>query len=487
MRVRHLFSTLGWRSVLAAAICALSATPALAASKIWSGGGGDANWMTGANWQGGVAPLAGDDLFFPDGALQLTNNNNFPIGTAFASITFSGTAPGYHLNGNAVNVTSAITSNNTTGLHIINLGLVITGSLTITQSTGLGSSALALEGIISGTGNLVVQGSGEIDVQGANTYTGTTTVSIGRYSVGVSPTALGTADGTSATGTFITSGGHLQIASGPFTIANEWLQVAGCGPDANDAFTVNVSNVSWTGPVVLAGGQDCIGAEGAAASLTMSGLVSGTGTFVKTGSGTVTITNNNSFPAGSVPTGTLIVNGTQGLTPFTVGGGTLGGAGTVGDVMVAPGQLSPGSSPAVLNTGSISLIPGTFVAELNGLTPGQYDQANVSGTVTLSGATLQATLGFAPAPGSTFTIINNDGADPVTGTFTGLPEGAALVISGTPFTITYAGGTGNDVVLAVAGAVPAVPVTVQWIVALMLGAMAIGTLARRRATRSALR
>src|SRR2546430_4143830 len=42
-----------------------------------------------------------------------------------------------------------------------------------------------------------------------------------------------------------------------------------------------------------------------------------------------------------------------------------------------------------------------------------YDQINIAGTVNLSGATLSGVVGFAPAAGTTFIIINNDGSDAV--------------------------------------------------------------------------
>jgi len=85
---------------------------------------------------------------------------------------------------------------------------------------------------------------------------------------------------------------------------------------------------------------------------------------------------------------------------------------------------------------------------LNGATAGSgYDQVKVSGTVTLASATLHPTLGFPPGSNSSFTIIDNDGADPVTNTFNGLAEAATLNIDGRPFKISYIGGTGNDVTL----------------------------------------
>src|SRR5207253_7981730 len=138
-----------------------------------------------------------------------------------------------------------------------------------------------------------------------------------------------------------------------------------------------------------------------------------------------------------------------------VDGGTLGGTGTVGAITstVSGGTVSTGSpetSPGILNSGNLNLAAlGTrsFVVQLNGTTAGSgYDQLNVTGTVNLTGATLSGTVGFTPTAGQQFTIINNDGADAVTGTFNGLAEGAAVTLGGKHFTISYVGGSGNDVV-----------------------------------------
>ena len=45
-------------------------------TKLWNGGGGDDNWTTAANWVGGVAPVANDDLVF-GGSTRLTPTNDF--------------------------------------------------------------------------------------------------------------------------------------------------------------------------------------------------------------------------------------------------------------------------------------------------------------------------------------------------------------------------------------------------------------------------
>jgi hypothetical protein len=129
-------------------------------------------------------------------------------------------------------------------------------------------------------------------------------------------------------------------------------------------------------------------------------------------------------------------------------GGTLGGTGTVaGQVTVGVGAtLAPGVAAGILGTGNLS-VSGTLLVEIQGTTLGtQYDNVNVTGSVTLGGM-LALAGAFVPAAGNTFTIITNDGGDAVAGTFSGLPEGATFAFNGATLQISYAGGTGNDVVL----------------------------------------
>ena len=72
----------------------------------------------------------------------------------------------------------------------------------------------------------------------------------------------------------------------------------------------------------------------------------------------------------------------------------------------------------------------------------------VTGAVSLGSAVLDIFVPNAPlSPLAAFTIIDNDGSDPVNGTFADLPEGAALTSGAFRFLITYRGGDGNDVVL----------------------------------------
>lgn len=128
---------------------------------------------------------------------------------------------------------------------------------------------------------------------------------------------------------------------------------------------------------------------------------------------------------------------------------TIGGSLTTTAVGAS---ISPGNSPGIINSGNLTLGPGsTTNMELNGTTVGtQYDQLNVTGTVNINPtAALNVTLGFTPTAGNSFTIINNDGADAVTGSFAGLPQGTVFYVLTTAFQISYTGGSGNDVVLSV--------------------------------------
>ncbi len=160
---------------------------------------------------------------------------------------------------------------------------------------------------------------------------------------------------------------------------------------------------------------------------------------------------------------TLILDGT--LCDVTVeSGGTLQGTGSIAPnctLTVEPGGVvAPGHSPGCLASGNV-IFSGTYQAEIAGTTPCTgYDQLQVTGTVDLSGSTLTTSLlnGFVPTTDNSFTIIQNDAADSVTGTFTGLPEGATVTIGSSVFKISYTGGDGNDVTLT-AQAIPGVPET----------------------------
>jgi len=199
----------------------------------------------------------------------------------------------------------------------------------------------------------------------------------------------------------------------------------------------------------VTGGGDLLGLN---IVLTTSEKLNIGGTTIITVAGAI---SGSRFGITKSGTGTLILSGANSYTgTTTVSAGVLGGSGTVaGAVKVSSGAtLAPGSAgTAILNTGNLTLVShSTFTVTLNGTAAGtDYDQLNVTGTVHLGSASLHiinVNL-LSTSVGDKFTIIQNDGSDAVVGTFAGLAEGATITQGGATFTISYKGGTGNDVVL----------------------------------------
>jgi hypothetical protein len=70
-----------------------------------------------------------------------------------------------------------------------------------------------------------------------------------------------------------------------------------------------------------------------------------------------------------------------------------------------------------------------------------------SGTVSLNGQFHLTISHVTPAVGSTFDILDDGSPSAISGIFTGLPEGASIIVNGMTFRISYLGGDGNDVTL----------------------------------------
>ncbi len=151
--------------------------------------------------------------------------------------------------------------------------------------------------------------------------------------------------------------------------------------------------------------------------------------------------------------GTMIAGSSQPIIEVGAGGILIGTGSAPTEIIQidAGGILAPGHSPGCMTGGDL-IIAGTYKAEIGGATAcNEYDQMKVTGTVDLTGGTLSASLynNYIPKAGESYTIIDNDGTDMVTGTFNSLPEGSTFTLGSTVLRISYKGGTGNDVVLSV--------------------------------------
>jgi hypothetical protein len=236
----------------------------------------------------------------------------------------------------------------------------------------------------------------------------------------------------------------------------------------NSALTIQASAV----PTTLNGWVRCGNnltwniADGTAADdlilNAFSDAVSNSVVMHKEGAGRVVFNTGTVIPFISVAAGTVRVM--QGaVTQFNLDGGRLDGTGVISRIISSAGggTVAPGLSPGRLTVAQQTVwnAQTTFAVEL--LSPATagttYDQLTVTGTVNLGGATLQVSplAGFTGNIGDTFIIIDNDAADAVTGTFAGLPSGSVVTAGAFAFSISYTGGSGNDVVLT--RVVPPVP------------------------------
>jgi List-Bact-rpt repeat protein len=73
----------------------------------------------------------------------------------------------------------------------------------------------------------------------------------------------------------------------------------------------------------------------------------------------------------------------------------------------------------------------------------------VDGAVALNDTTLNVTVAGNPAVGTVFTLLDKASAGAITGTFSGLAEGATVTVGAVGMGISYIGGNGNDVTLTV--------------------------------------
>ena len=321
--------------------------------------------------------------------------------------------------------------------------------------------------VISGTGSLQQNGTNLLILTGANTYTGPTIVSRGALQIGTgglvgaisgdvtnnstfqiiradtsgltsittngnatslffNNSSAGTATLTTNSGGFLgfrenATGGQAQVvtdAGGTVDISGLSASgmtagsIAGAGNYnlGSKQLTVSSNNLSSTVSGVIADG----------------GLLGGTGaSLVKTGTGTLTLSGNNTFTGGTtVNQGLLIVNGSL-ASGVTLSGGSLGGSGSVASLTANNATLAPGNSIGTLTvTGNFVQNGGTYQVEANAA--GQSDRINVGGSATINGTAVQVLAESGSyARFTTYTILNATGG--VSGTYSSVSSNFAFL------------------------------------------------------------
>ncbi|MDN5001497.1 autotransporter domain-containing protein [Bradyrhizobium sp. GCM10027634] len=223
--------------------------------------------------------------------------------------------------------------------------------------------------------------------------------------------------------------GNAELINSTSGAAFDFSRTSGANGDRK----LTAGSLSGRGVFALGGNELTVGSNNL--STTVTGVIvdggSGGGTgasLVKVGTGRLTLSGVNSYTgATTVDGGTLAVNGdiTASSGVSVNSGGVLGGTGIVGNTTIASGgALAPGNSVGTLTvSGNLTFSAGSsYTVEVSAAAA---DRTNVSGTATLTGATVQA---VAATPASfrsqTFTILT------ATGGFSGT-EFAGLSVSGT--------------------------------------------------------
>lgn len=470
---RYLVQFTGSLLLVLVATVIISAGKAFAAERVWTGAGGNNNLATAGNWQGGVAPVDGDSLSFPNLMNALTVNNNLSSDVTITGITSSTVSnASISVTGSTLNLSGSINSGNQTRIKF-------TGPISINNTVNvIGAGGVDFEGSISGSGNLNITGDGLYSGIYADnsSYSGAISITDGASLWVDNEAGLGSP----SVGTTVSGGSHLLFkmensatVSEPLILSSPSLAspVVGactdlvyyCGRVEGRTLTLT-GNITLNSNVSFIPSNDMVVTQAPIGGHSISRHVDSEGTLTVAGEAVagsesleITVTESNQCPGHISQRMTYIINidcsGVSGRLSIY---GTLMGTGTVGETTIY-GIIAPGNSPGTLSTGDLNFGEGgIYEFELAGNGAGEYDQINVTGTVSF-GTTENRAVGalrvlplnnFTPSQGQQYTIISNDGEDAVEGAFAGLAEGASVEVNGTAwFTISYVGGDGNDVVL----------------------------------------
>jgi len=229
------------------------------------------------------------------------------------------------------------------GSNLWNGDIAITGG---SASFGAAAGAtLRIDGAVSGSGqDVIITGPGTTVFEDPMTYTGRTLI----------------------------QQGTLQFAGGANRIADTSDVAVSSGATWNmNSFSDTVGSLAGAGSVQL--GSATLTAGGTNLSTEYSGVISGTGSVVKTGTGTMTISGNNTFTGSlTVSQGTVRVasaNAFANTMDLVMNGGTysIGGVSDTLDVFDLNASSAfnyEGTSGGLLTFGSVAASPtGTFTVD----------------------------------------------------------------------------------------------------------------------------
>ena len=263
---------------------------------------------------------------------------------------------------------TALDSN--TAVNLAN-AVVVSGVLNVA-----GSNALTLGGVVSGSGSLVKNGAASLTLNGNNTFSGGTQL---------------------AAGTLIL-GNNNALGSGALGVTGNSVL------DSTAALQLN-NGINLGAQLGLAGTQDT----------TLGGVISGTGSLVKNGNGSLLLTGANTYSGGTTLNGGITSGDTSSLQGAIANNATLtfeqAADGTYTGNLTGAGVLNKNGTGDLLLSGNNTFTGDTNVNAGGLLVNGTLNSANVlvgsgaslggsgqlAGTVTLAnGSTLTAGTGGTP-------------------------------------------------------------------------------------------
>jgi autotransporter-associated beta strand protein len=401
------------------------------------------------------------------GAGTLTANDNGALGTGTLTMsggTLNSTVAGTTVNNPITLTASSTLSNIATGGLLTNYGtytLTMSGAtqsgginlsnnttgrtLTVNVASGTSTISGAIANGSTSTSNLTKTGAGALVLSGsdANTYTGTTTLSAGTLTADKN-NALGT-------GTLILDGGTLNSDNGStvgnaitLTASSTVNDITTSGLLSNRGYTLTTSGATLSGGVNInsRGSAHNLTVNVGSGTSTISGVVErtggGTSALIKTGSGTLVLSNANTYTdATTISAGVInIQNGAAFGT--TAGGVTVANNAALqmqGGIAVGAEALTL-SGTGISTDGALRNMSGGN-SWAGAITLGANTQVNSdAGTLTLSGAISgNYNLTVGGAGDTTISGVIGTGAHTLTKTGSG-----TLVLSGAGAN-TYTGAT----------------------------------------------
>ena len=425
----------------------------LAASRVILNG---SNSYTGSTTINSGTLVVGNSSALGNNAALIVNTTGLDLnGFSATAGALSGSSTGVILSSvaGAARLTTTSTSNSTYAGSILDGG----GTVGLTKA---GSGALSLTGSNNYSGSTIING-GVLGLDGANAIGGSGDVTFGggtlRYSASNTTDLSSRVKNSGSAVSIDTNGQAVTFASGLANTNTGGLTKLGAG-----TLTLTASN-AYTGTTTVSAGVLQLGSGGTTGSIagnvsnnaslvfnrsnavTYAGVVSGSGSLTKQGTGSLNLTGTSSYTgATNVDVSSLFVNGQLGNTAVTVASGALlGGNGTIlgGVTVLAGGTLSPGNSPGILHVGSLQLnAASTTIMEVTGTASALFDQV-VSASSVAYGGLLDIIISGSYANNTSFKLFDFASES---GDFTSLGLSGSGPYASLQFGALGAGGYGAD-------------------------------------------